>query len=98
LNEANKPLIGVLHLSSAKVFFFWNNSHETVRSSIDRVEKITRLQPWRVVTRKKEKYTTTHTPTSPNTQAQEKASIGSAAAKHDRPPLDQQRDPVEIAP
>ena len=33
-----------------------------------------------------------------NTQAQEKASTGPAAAKYDRPPLGQQRDTDEIAP
>uniref|UniRef100_A0A0E0QBI2 SKP1-like protein n=1 Tax=Oryza rufipogon TaxID=4529 RepID=A0A0E0QBI2_ORYRU len=33
-----------------------------------------------------------------NTQAQEKASTGPAAAKRDRPPLDQQKNPDEIAP
>ncbi len=63
-------------------------------------EKITRLQPWRVVTRKKEKKKIYHHPHTDiaNTQAQEKASTGPAAAKRDRPPLDQQRDTDEIAP
>jgi hypothetical protein len=60
-------------------------------------EKITRLQPWRVITRKKEKkYHHPHGDIA-NTLAQEKANTGPAAAKRDRPPLDQQRDTDEIA-
>jgi hypothetical protein len=60
-------------------------------------EKITRVQPWRVVTRKKEKNHHPHINIA-NTPTQEKASTGTAAAKRDRPPLDQQRNTGEIAP
>ncbi len=69
-----------------------------MRSSIDRAEKnykITVLEG-----RSQEKEKKYHHPRTDitNTQAQEKASTGPAAAKRDRPPLDRQRDTDEIAP
>jgi hypothetical protein len=56
-----------------------------------------KITTWKVVTRKRKKvYHHPHTDNA-NTQVQEKASTGPAAAKRDRPPLGQQRNTAEIA-
>lgn len=44
-----------LELYNSLSAFFSNDSHETVRSSMDKTKKIIRLQLWRVVARKKRK-------------------------------------------
>ena len=68
-----------------------------VQSSIDRAEKNYKITTLEGRNQEKEKKPHPHTDIA-NTQAQEKASTGPAAAKRDRPPLDQQRDTDEIAP
>ena len=64
---------------------------------IEQEKKITRLQTWKVVTRKRKKVYHYQYTDSANSQIQEKASTGPAAAKRERPPLGQQRNTAEIA-
>jgi hypothetical protein len=58
--------MGSLGENHVLILFFLNDSHKTVRSSIDRAGKNYKITPLKCRNQEKGKnYTTTHTPTSP---------------------------------
>jgi hypothetical protein len=77
--------------------FFLNASHKTVRSSIDRAGKNYKIITLKGHNQEKRKNIPPPHTESTNIHDQEEASTGPAAAKRDRPPLNQQKNTDEIA-